>query len=700
MDGDFVSLVWAEWLSLYDPGTPPPSLPSQNGIFASVTSSLQPRPDVSIAKAEIVQAAQDNTSLAARKPFALHTVLVNSNSSEVRVRIDGVVKDAGEGGTKLALTRELTLPPGEATDVYLPDSLDERKAFESLLERDGLAQVVAEAEITALDGKFDQDKTNNNQAAPICYVRQTRPIRVMFVPVQFPYREAGKVVLNDDMNPETIKGTAQNSWTYLLGAMPVPDESQSCMAVSSVPVTIERVLDTRYPKPSTVPTTEAALLRDALDARANELSRVSNQRWFVVGVAPSGLIAAMTAEDNVGISWSSRDVTLSSAVSCPLSFSAVIDGAKAGPSLATHEITHLFGWVTPDVANQQTQGGGRHWRVPAPGYWYTQGRAFTEAADDYMRARLDDQMWVSARTYAFMFRNLVGFDKDPPVLVLSGEADRQGRVKVTSSYRADGILDADLGDEGELEIVYLSDDGSELGRTGFDLEWNPVLDGVGPVAPESVSFSRQVPWVAGTHRVELRRDGIVATAIDVSASPPSVAFDGPAPGTAYSSGATIALKWTGSDPDGDSLTYSVLLSDDEGETWDVAAVDTTATSISFAAPRSLIGKSLVAKVRASDGINTAFASTDGTFTVVPAIEGIPTNRLAVEQPQILQSLGVDEPADSGVARIAASGADVYVLCPNWDYTNEGGHSEAQGPLTLWVSHDRGSHFVSRAHLRG
>ena len=86
-----------------------------------------------------------------------------------------------------------------------------------------------------------------------------------------------------------------------------------------------------------------------------------------------------------------------------------------------------------------------------------------------------------------------------------------------------------------------------------------------PSAQADVTFI--MPWVAGADTVALVHNGQVLDQRRLSAHPPTVQITSPAGPATWPAGSTQTLTWTGSDADGDALTYSVLYSNDGGANW-------------------------------------------------------------------------------------------------------------------------------------
>jgi Abnormal spindle-like microcephaly-assoc'd, ASPM-SPD-2-Hydin/Pregnancy-associated plasma protein-A len=128
-------------------------------------------------------------------------------------------------------------------------------------------------------------------------------------------------------------------------------------------------------------------------------------------------------------------------------------------------------------------------------------------------------------------------------------------------------------------------------------------------------FALRAPLPAGTTRIALLRGNSELASRTSSANPPMVTITSPAAGDTWVGSRT--LRWQGTDPDGDPLTYSVLYSADGGTSWLPIETLTTATEFTFDTAEIGSGDQVRFRVLASDGFRTAEA-TVGPLTVVAA----------------------------------------------------------------------------------
>ena len=209
---------------------------------------------------------------------------------------------------------------------------------------------------------------------------------------------------------------------------------------------------------------------------------------------------------------------------------------------------------------------------------------------------------------------------DPEGLLVRGVISKNGTTTLDPFIRLDGVrLDIEPGIKGAYRFVLLDGTGAVLSQTGFDLEFaetaSPPKSGF--VAIDKMNIAMIIEWKDGTKRIELRNAaGKVLAARDVSSHPPVVHVISPAGGEIWKAGEPQTLRWEASDPDGDPLSFSVLVSSDGGKSWVPVGADLTGNQFTFDSTGLAGSSDARVKVRVSDGVNTAEDISLKAFTII------------------------------------------------------------------------------------
>ncbi len=169
---------------------------------------------------------------------------------------------------------------------------------------------------------------------------------------------------------------------------------------------------------------------------------------------------------------------------------------------------------------------------------------------------------------------------------------------------------------GDYELEVLDDVGGVLESIAFspvemgaDVEFPETPD----TPPESGLFIIPILADPAIAQINVNLSGSTLGSLFPSANPPTVEVVFPNGGENLT-GDSATFQWTGSDPDGDPLTYTVQFSPDNGTTWDTLITDHPDTSLNVdlnELPETLEG---LVRVQVSDGFHTAEDTSDATFT--------------------------------------------------------------------------------------
>ncbi len=136
-----------------------------------------------------------------------------------------------------------------------------------------------------------------------------------------------------------------------------------------------------------------------------------------------------------------------------------------------------------------------------------------------------------------------------------------------------------------------------------------------PSPTEKVDVTFVMPWLDEATTVVLSYKGQVLDSRSISKSEPTVAFTSPNTMVAWKDGSQETLSWKGDDADGDSLSYALFYSYDNGMNWQLLRDVITDTKYTVEVSALAGGSDTRFRVVATDGINTAYDETDAPIVV-------------------------------------------------------------------------------------
>jgi hypothetical protein len=253
------------------------------------------------------------------------------------------------------------------------------------------------------------------------------------------------------------------------------------------------------------------------------------------------------------------------------------------PLLVAHEIVHTLPYIFSVSQMLAECGLNYHNTFGKVGH----GHRVTRNLMPGSRERMDGSTavmsgasgWISQCSYRHLLEALARGVPDPPVLLVQGFIARTADGPwgfLQPFYDLMGIEDLPVGGEGEWAIVLRDARGDVLARHSWEPQWYvPDVD----VERSLVAFAFRLLPPDGLASVELEGPGGLLDVRTLSASIPIVTISTPtAGGAAEFEAEGVRVRWSGTDPDGDALLYTVLYSSDAGETWEDVEVETAETS--------------------------------------------------------------------------------------------------------------------------
>jgi len=242
----------------------------------------------------------------------------------------------------------------------------------------------------------------------------------------------------------------------------------------------------------------------------------------------------------------------------------------------------------------------------------------------------NETQWIDKTTYDFLFTQLK-VAGDPTVVEISGKISKNGTVTLDPWYKLDGTPTLPLGSTGNYTIDFVDQNQNVLASTGFDLTFSlhsdpnpsdPTLSGYRQVDLDLVPFVFTIPYADGAHSIEIKdSSGKKIAERIISPNPPSVKVITPNGGDHFLVGQKISLEWNATDSDTNPvqpLYYAADISYDNGTDWLPITMDYSEKKLDFTIPPTNDTNEAILRVSATDGINTSEDVSDSTFSISSA----------------------------------------------------------------------------------
>lgn len=293
---------------------------------------------------------------------------------------------------------------------------------------------------------------------------------------------------------------------------------------------------------------------------------------------------------------------------------------------AAHELGHNVGRLHASNAHGEADGGSweewpyEHGSIGTTGF-DPEAMAAMPLYDRVETGHRNDLMsygndrWTSPHGWADMWtgvdtcggRSVAASAAPAGYLLVTGHFSPTLEVRQVAPVTALAFTPPALG---RYTLELRAADGSLLQSTRFD----PLTEHMRPeLSPRP--FRVYLADAPGAARIVLRDGATVLFGRTLSAHAPAVVVSQPQGGTTWPATGFGAIRWTGSDADGDPLTYVVEYSRDGGSTWVNLATGLTEPryDIELETLGGASGQAQV-RVRANDGMRTGYGDS-GLFTV-------------------------------------------------------------------------------------
>jgi hypothetical protein len=304
---------------------------------------------------------------------------------------------------------------------------------------------------------------------------------------------------------------------------------------------------------------------------------------------------------------------------------------KAYQAIMAHEIGHNLGRQHPTCAYTVTDWPHPTYAIYDIGFdfgFYASATPYVHpATDDFMvgsncGADIYANKWISAHNYQKLHESLtsdrfkrrtgeqvVVSDGTTPasVYLVSGRINGSGQAEFDAVYQVE-VADYVAPQGGSDFCLVLENSlGERLSGHCFDLSLEDARR-----YGRAATFTYALPYMPDASRLALLRGGERLAQRPFSANAPTIEILSPAVGTVLPN--VVEVAWRGHDADGDSLSYILSYSPDDGGSWYHLAYEFKGNRLVVDMSRLPGGEEALFRLMASDGAHTALAMA-GPFAV-------------------------------------------------------------------------------------
>lgn len=231
------------------------------------------------------------------------------------------------------------------------------------------------------------------------------------------------------------------------------------------------------------------------------------------------------------------------------------------------------------------------------------------------------EYWIDASDYTYLLssnKSQIAEQPDQPAasteqaILTMGIIETSDNVTLEEWYILPDVTPDNL-PPGDYSYEYRDESGMPLSSLSFDVSFSANWIGSAIEPLDQTPFLHRIPYVPGTASIVIKHQDTPLAEVEVSDNSPQVSLSYPNGGEMLHG--QVLVQWTGSDLDGDDLTYALLYSPDNGLTWNTIAHDLEDSSYTWDTSDLPTGEQYIMRVLATDGFNTTSIESSGPFSI-------------------------------------------------------------------------------------